>query len=331
MDLCRFHGHVWGLPLTPATAALHYNRRLFREAGLDPDRPPRTLQELDQYARQLTKYDEEGRITQLGFSPALPDWWIHEWMIWFGGKFWDGVDTITAKTPESIRMLEWVESYPREYGRENLQRVKDQAISFDSAQYPFFSERLAMILQGVWMHNFIDRYNPDMDWAAAPFPAADPSRQNVTFVNCDIIVIPRGCKNIRGAWDFIRFTQQQENIELLNLGQRKFSPLRRISREFHDNHPNPHIRLFRSLAESENAHVHPGLSIWTEYDTWMRTAFEKTWFGLETPANALQLTQDYMQESLDRSRRQWKRVETGRLAVWKEWSRQAAEAIDDPG
>ncbi|MCA9428681.1 MAG: extracellular solute-binding protein, partial [Candidatus Omnitrophica bacterium] len=75
MDSCRYEGFTWGLPLTPATLALFYNRKLFREAGLDPDSPPRTIAELDAYAERLTKRDETGRIIQLGFSPDIPGWW----------------------------------------------------------------------------------------------------------------------------------------------------------------------------------------------------------------------------------------------------------------
>ena len=39
-DLCEHRGFIWALPSTPATLALHWNRRLFEEAGLDPDTPP---------------------------------------------------------------------------------------------------------------------------------------------------------------------------------------------------------------------------------------------------------------------------------------------------
>jgi len=38
-DLCSHQGRMWGLPSTPASLALHWNKKLFREAGLDPDKP----------------------------------------------------------------------------------------------------------------------------------------------------------------------------------------------------------------------------------------------------------------------------------------------------
>ncbi|NIR02910.1 MAG: extracellular solute-binding protein, partial [Gemmatimonadales bacterium] len=59
-------GRMYALPTTPASLALHWNKRLFREAGLDPERPPRTLEELDRYADLLTTRDEEGGLVQMG-------------------------------------------------------------------------------------------------------------------------------------------------------------------------------------------------------------------------------------------------------------------------
>jgi len=71
-ELGKYRGTMWALPSAPATVALHWNRRMFREAGLDPDRPPRTIEELDAYSRRLTKKDASGKITQAGFMQAEP-------------------------------------------------------------------------------------------------------------------------------------------------------------------------------------------------------------------------------------------------------------------
>ena len=43
-----YNDRIYALPSAPYTIALHYNKRLFREAGLDPARPPQTIAELDE-------------------------------------------------------------------------------------------------------------------------------------------------------------------------------------------------------------------------------------------------------------------------------------------
>ena len=52
---------VWALTFcADPNFAFVWNRALFREVGLDPDRPPRTMDELDEYAAKLTKTDMPG-------------------------------------------------------------------------------------------------------------------------------------------------------------------------------------------------------------------------------------------------------------------------------
>src|SRR5205085_1314900 len=65
---CRFGGRLYGMPFLIDDAALLWNKRMFREAGLDPDRPPRTLSELEEYAVRLTRR-ENGQIVRLGLQP----------------------------------------------------------------------------------------------------------------------------------------------------------------------------------------------------------------------------------------------------------------------
>ncbi len=50
-DQMYYRGHVYAMPSTPDSTALHYNRQAFREAGLDPNKPPQTIEELDVWPR----------------------------------------------------------------------------------------------------------------------------------------------------------------------------------------------------------------------------------------------------------------------------------------
>lgn len=73
-ELCRHRGFTWGLPSTPGCVALFYNKRLFRAAGLDPERPPRTFAELESMSRRLTLVDLErnGQRTRISFADLTP-------------------------------------------------------------------------------------------------------------------------------------------------------------------------------------------------------------------------------------------------------------------
>ncbi|HRR83081.1 MAG TPA: extracellular solute-binding protein, partial [Planctomycetota bacterium] len=170
-DLCEHRGRMWALPTTPATVALHWNKRLFRDAGLDPEKPPKTIAELDALAEKLTKRDADGNLTQVGFLPQEPGWWNWSWPFWFGGKLWNGRDTITADDPANVKAFEWIQSYSKKYGVDDIRRFASGFGNFSSPQNAFLSGKVAMEIQGVWMHNFIDMYAPGMEWGAAAFPS----------------------------------------------------------------------------------------------------------------------------------------------------------------
>ncbi len=70
-------GKTWGVPFQRSTVVMYYNKELFKEAGLDPNKPPTNWAELKEAATKLTKKDASGKITQYGLqipSSGFPYW-----------------------------------------------------------------------------------------------------------------------------------------------------------------------------------------------------------------------------------------------------------------
>ena len=57
---------VYGIPWQRSTIIMYYNKDAFREVGLDPECPPTTWAELEDYAAKLTKKDENGNTIRYG-------------------------------------------------------------------------------------------------------------------------------------------------------------------------------------------------------------------------------------------------------------------------
>lgn len=296
-----YQGKLYGVPSTPVSSALHWNKRLFREAGLDPERPPKTIAELDEYAKKLTKV-ENGKITQIGFLPSQPPWWPFFWVYFFDGGLWDGGANVTLDIPENVQAFEWIKRYADEYGVTALQTLSSGFGNFASAQNPFMSERLAMIFQGVFLANYIDQYAPHLEWGAAPFPVLHEGDRPVTFLDTDVLVIPRGSPHPEEAFQFIEFVARQKSMEKLCLGQRKNSPLREVSDEFYARHEHPYIRLFQDLPKTARGYGMPQMSNWAEYRSEINNAFQKVWLGQAEPRQALAQGQARVQKSWDRAR-----------------------------
>ncbi|HXH59864.1 MAG TPA: ABC transporter substrate-binding protein [Fimbriimonadaceae bacterium] len=301
-DMGVMDGHIYALPTTPATNALHYNKALFQRAGLDPNRPPKTIEEMDADAKKITSYDKDGRLKVMGFMHNEPGWWNWAWGEWFGGKMWNGKDTITCDSPENIRGFRWVQSYSKQFGATNLTDFKSGFGKFDSPQNAFMAQKVAMELQGVWMSNFINTYNPQLQWGAAPFPypADRPDLKGSTIAESDILVIPRGAKHPDEAFEFIKYVQSQKAMEKLCLGQKKHSPLAKASDQFYEAHPNPFIHLFTDIGKSPNVITTPKIAIWPEYQAELRDAFDQITVEGIDPAVALKRVKDRMQPQLDR-------------------------------
>jgi ABC-type glycerol-3-phosphate transport system substrate-binding protein len=325
MQLGEYRGKTWALPLVPASTALLLNKRLFKEVGLDPEQPPTTIEELDAYAEKLTKWEvtlpsgekriESGylpnlpasqkRLIQAGFLPGEPTWWLYGWGDFFGGRLIAGPEKISAADPANIRAFDWVASYSKNLGVAVIKRFRSGFGNSSSPQSAFLSGKVAMTLQGVWMHNYIEKYAPGLQWAAAPFPypAGHPELARTAHAEADVLMIPKGSPHPEEAFAFMQYASTQAALEKLCLAQQKFTPLKSVSEEFWLAHPNPYIRLFRELGMSKNAVAIPQTGIWNEYNRELVNAVDLIQNLKQPPALALAEVQSKMQAALDRDRK----------------------------
>ena len=299
-QMMTYKNHVWALPTTPASSALVYNTKVFREMGVDPDKPPRTLEDMLDYAKKLT-IEKDGHLTRAGFLPAEPGDWDWGWGYFFGGRLWDGKSKITADSPENEKGYDWVSEFAKLYGPSEAQTFRSGFGNFASPQNSFVEGQVAMELQGVWTHNFVSRYAPDLKIGVAPFPhpAGRPDLAGTSFVGLDIMVIPRGAPHPREAFEFMRFVQRQDEMEKLCMSQQKNSPLTNVSDNFYKNNLNPDTRLWDALARGTNAFPPPRMALWKEYAAEMTNACDEVNLGLIDGRQAMRMVQARMQPKLD--------------------------------
>ena len=61
----RTAGKTWGIPFQRSTVVMYSNKELFKEAGLDPNKPPASWAELKDMATKLTKKDAAGKVVEV--------------------------------------------------------------------------------------------------------------------------------------------------------------------------------------------------------------------------------------------------------------------------
>lgn len=77
MENGKADGKTWGVPFQRSTIVMYYNKDMFRAAGLDPEKPPTSWEELVSIGKQLTKQDSNGTVDQWGAmipSTGYPYW-----------------------------------------------------------------------------------------------------------------------------------------------------------------------------------------------------------------------------------------------------------------
>jgi ABC-type glycerol-3-phosphate transport system substrate-binding protein len=299
-EMTSYRGRVYALYATPASTALHWNKSSFREAGLDPERPPRTLRELREFSQKLTKRDSKtGALTQVGFLPQDPGWWPWAFPAYFGGALIDATGNIVYdRLPENLESMRWVASYSELYGVDALKLFASGFGQFGSPQYPFFAGRTALVFQGVWFHDYLRQYAPNLDYGVAPWPAARADETApFTMIEGDMLVIPRGAKHAREAWRFLEFAnshnpsarsrEELSGIELTCFLQQKNSPLAHWSPYFAEHHPHPYIGVFREVARSARAYHVPFMGVWQEYQREINNAFDRVRLLESSPETAM--------------------------------------------
>jgi multiple sugar transport system substrate-binding protein len=129
----------------------------------------------------------------------------------------------------------------------------------------------------------------------------------MTYVDSDVLVIPRGARHPNEAFEFIKYVQRQDVMEKLCLLHQKNSPLAHITDHFWQVHKNPWIRLFDTLARGKNAQIPARMGIWPEYQQELGAAFDDAVLMSNTPKAILDGVQARIQAKFDEYQTRLKR------------------------
>jgi sn-glycerol 3-phosphate transport system substrate-binding protein len=137
-------GKTWGLPFQRSTIVLYWNKELFKEAGLDPNRAPASWNEMLEYAQKLTKRDAAGNVTQWGVqipSSGFPYWLFQGLTTPNGVELMNSAGTETYfDKPEVIEAL----AYWVDLGRRH-KVMPTGVIEWGTTPKDFFEKKIAMM------------------------------------------------------------------------------------------------------------------------------------------------------------------------------------------
>lgn len=205
-----YEGEPYGIPFETDVRVLYYNRTLFTEAGLDPENPPQTWDELWQAADALDVIAEDGTLERIAFNPLAgngpPGIWMlnngHEWLQ-------DGRPVVDD--PAVVETLEWINRWIERYGGyENLQRFS-QGFSAPPNDI-FMSGAVAMKVDTAGYGSQMNFYRPriqvgedsvELAWGVSQIPHNEGA-ESTSASGGFTLSIPTGAPNPEAAWEFIK-------------------------------------------------------------------------------------------------------------------------------
>lgn len=294
----KWEGSVYALPVNSASYAFLYNKRLFREAGLDPDKPPETWSELLEYNRLITQRDPRGRFTRMGFIPHYGNLQTSMLMAWqLGASFLNDDGTrISMKNDETLKAFGWIVDYYNEY---LINDVNAFMAGFGHAeQHGFLSERVGMMVLDSSFLDQIERYRPDLEFGVSFIPAFE-GYTTVSSSGSWWVAIPRGAKNPEAAWEMIKLAVAKDTqLETVAEMEESLFPGTKEAANDPSFLTDEMTEVFvRQMDYARSPSIVPMAHdiFWREF----HNAQEQVMFGLQTPEQALARAERTVQRALD--------------------------------
>lgn len=299
-DQNHYKGHTWALTYcADPNFAFVWNKQVFRQAGLDPERPPATIEELDEYNDRITKR-QGAKIVRMGVIPWAQYGAANSIFTWgwaFGGDFYDPkTGKVTADDPRVIEALEWMVRYAKRY---DVTRVNAFSSGFGSReQNPLYIGQVAMQCLHISGIEEIKQYAPNLDYGVGYIPAPADGEAHSSWVGGWCMAIPKGSRHPDAAWEFIRWAcRDPEGTAAAGRIQGLF-PGYRKSPYFDSIRGKPGYGEFLRIME-ECRHQRPVMPAQAFYMSALNRAVDYAIYGRMSPRDALRQATQETQAELD--------------------------------
>lgn len=162
LDKSYFDGTQYGVPMQYNLQYLYYNKDLFKAAGLDPETPPTTMDELEKAAVACT--DEANGIYGLGLPVNYGNYVEYLWANGGDVVSLDGKENL-LNSEENVKTLTWIQKMINE-------GVSPKALDAGEADTMFQAGRLAMYTSGPWNINGLNQLGVNYGITAIPAGSA---------------------------------------------------------------------------------------------------------------------------------------------------------------
>jgi multiple sugar transport system substrate-binding protein len=246
---------IWSFPFNKSVRALYYNKQLFAEAGLDPERPPATWEEYYEAARRITRdTNGDGRPDIWGTAGQINAWTFGNMLLQNGGRFLDPeTDIVAFDGPEGVGALKF------------MKRLLADSVGFVASGFDYqndFQAGKVGMMEGSTVSIAFMEGKYAFTLGIAPIPSG--KMKGMTIAGTNVVIFAESSREEQlGAWEFIKWFTDTEQTAKWAAGT-FYVPVRRsaLATEVLEEKFRAYPGLRETFAQLDYASFEPKIAGW---------------------------------------------------------------------
>ncbi len=270
---------IFAFPWLLDTRVLFYNKDLMKKAGLNPDHPPQTWEELLGYAKKVNQpqrgiygFGVNSAERHVLYKKFLPFLWGN------GGRILSDDNAISLINSKEVKDALNFYIELSKYGLLDTQRRLGEA---------FLQGKIGFLISGGWLLRDIQKHNPALNFGVTLMPKPEINRGTpASFAGGEFLVINQQSKHPQEALKLVRFLTRLDNcLELCKaIGTPSPSDTAAVFDSYYQN--DPHLKIFQE--QLKYAFSPPATPKWVYIEEKIEKAIEEAMYKRKTPSQALE-------------------------------------------
>lgn len=284
-------GKLWSFPFNSSTSMLYYNKDHFRQAGLDPNRPPTTWDEVEEYGKKLIEAGVVKNVIAFGW----PDWQFEQQLALHNRLY---ADNENGRAGLATRVL-WPDEFSLKVFETWTRLAQEGILIYAGTEYDpnaaFTSGAISMLLQSTSsLDGILKTAKFEVGTSFLPRFPGEPMGNSV--VGGATLWVRKGLTRdeLRAVWEFLKYLSDTEVTIYWHKNTGYFPTTNAAVKQLMDegwfakspNHLTAFLEILigrRDTAAALGVRLGPFVAI----RDYIRQAMEKAFSGALSPADAL--------------------------------------------
>ena len=202
---------LYSMPFNSSTPLLYYNKDAFKEAGLDPEMPPKNFDEIIEMSAKLEKKSADGQVERYGFGMGNYGWFFEQWI---GKMAMHYVDNNNGRGEEPATKVVFDENGGAEEIFKVWKKLYDDGIipylnrGNTEAKQAFITGKIAITLESTAaLKSLLTNVGDSFEIGTGYFPNIHPDdKGGVSIGGGSLWMLNTGDeKRQDAAWEFVKF------------------------------------------------------------------------------------------------------------------------------